>query len=183
VNCPQCQATNESGSTFCASCGSPLASQPALADQQNSTSVAVAAFQLDLRRLGRVEQVVGGSSLVVLVSLFLPWFGLSGLGGTFSLSGVSVHGYLYLDLIVTLLVIAYLIVRAGWDQLPASLPIAHGPLLLIGTSLQFLLVLIAFADKPALLSWEIGAYLALIASMAAAAPVVVPAIRSWQASH
>jgi hypothetical protein len=43
-----------------------------------------------------------------------------------------------------------------------------------------LLVFIGFLDKPAGLSWEIGAFLALIAAVAAAAPVVGPAVRSWQ---
>jgi hypothetical protein len=53
--------------------------------------------------------------------------------------------------------------------------------LLVGSGLQFLLVLIGFLDKPAAgLDWEFGAYLALIAAAAAAAPVVIPAVRSWQ---
>jgi hypothetical protein len=43
-----------------------------------------------------------------------------------------------------------------------------------------LLAFIGFLDKPAGLGWEIGAFLALIAAVAAAAPVVGPAVRSWQ---
>ncbi len=67
--------------------------------------------------------------------------------------------------------------QAGWS----NLPIAHAPLLLIGTGLQLLLVLIGFADVPVSgLSWEIGAYMALIASAVAAGPLAVPAIRAWQ---
>src|ERR1017187_463305 len=31
------------------------------------------AFHLDLRRLSRVDQTVGGASLIVLISVFLPW--------------------------------------------------------------------------------------------------------------
>jgi len=31
------------------------------------------------------------------------------------------------------------------------------------------------------LSWEIGAYLALLASVAAAAPMALPAVHAWQA--
>ena len=96
----------------------------------------------------------------------------------------SVVGGIVCVVILAVLMIAYLILRSGWDELPVSLPIAHAPLLLIGTGLQFLLVLIGFFDVPvAGLSWEIGAYLALIASVTAAAPLVVPAIRSWQASR
>ena len=46
-------------------------------------------FRLDLRRLSRSDQAVGGASLVVLISLFLPWFGFSALGASLSISGTT----------------------------------------------------------------------------------------------
>ncbi len=59
-------------------------------------------------------------------------------------------------------------------------PVRRGPRLNSGR-LQLLLVLIGFADVPVSgLSWEIGAYMALIASAVAAGPLVIPAIRAWQ---
>jgi len=140
-------------------------------------------FSLDLRRLSRVDQTVGGASLVLLISLFLPWFGFSGFDGAFSVSGTSTHGYLVIVVILALLMMAYLVMRSGRDKFPVNLPIAHAPLLLIGTGLQLLLVVIGFLAKPSGLSWEIGAYLGLIAAITAAGPVIVPAIRSWQASR
>lgn len=140
-------------------------------------------FRMDLRRLSRVDQTVGGASLVLLISLFLPWFGFSGFDGAFSISGTSTHGYLVIVVILAVLMMAYLVIRSGWDKFPVNLPIAHAPLLLIGTGLQLLLVLIGFLAKPSGLSWEIGAYLGLIAAITAAGPVIVPAIRSWQASR
>jgi hypothetical protein len=86
--------------------------------------------------------------------------------------------------ILALLLIGYLVLRSGWEEFPVNLPIAHAPLLLIGTGLQLLLVLIGFFDVPvAGLNWEFGAYLALLAAVAAAGPLIVPAIRSWQASR
>jgi len=130
-----------------------------------------------------VEQAVGGASLIVLISLFLPWYGVSVLGASFTVSGTSAHWYLVIGLLLALLLIGYLVLQSGWDKPPLDLPIAHAPLLLIGTGLQLLLVFIGFLDKPAGLSWEISAYLALIAAVAAAAPVVVPAVRSWQDSR
>lgn len=211
--CGQCQAMNEDDSAFCGNCGNSLAGQavgnphtgapapagqvpglgaPASGGQMPGMAAPGAAglprpaepFRIDLRRLSQVEQVVGGASVVVLISLFLPWYGFSELGSSFTISGTSTHGYLFLVLILALAIIAYLILRSGWSQLPFTLPIAHGPLLLLGASLQFLLVLIGFFDKPAPgLDWEIGAYLALLAAVVAAAPLVVPAIRSWQASR
>lgn len=137
-------------------------------------------FRLDLRRLNRVDQTVGGASLVVLLSVFLPWFGVDGI----NVSGTTAHGYLALVAILAVVLVAYLVLRSGWDEFPLNLPIAHAPLLLIGTSLQLLLVLIGFADVPVSgLSWEIGAYMALIASAVAAGPLVVPAIRAWQGAR
>ncbi len=141
------------------------------------------AFHLDLRRLSRVDQTVGGASLVLFISLFLPWFGLTVLGSSVTISGTSTHGYLVLVAILAVVLIAYLVLRSGWDEFPVNLPVAHAPLLLIGTGLQFLLVVIGFFSVPSGLNWEIGAYLALIASGAAAGPVIIPAIRSWQASR
>jgi len=55
---------------------------------------------------------VGGASLVVLISLFLPWFGVSVLGESFSLSGTTAHGYLVIVVIVAVLMIAYLVLIA-----------------------------------------------------------------------
>jgi hypothetical protein len=73
--------------------------------------------------------------------------------------------------------------RAGWQTLPFRLPIAHAPLLLVGTAVQLLFVLIAFLFKASGTSWEIGAYLALLAALAACAIIAVPAIRSAQATQ
>jgi hypothetical protein len=138
------------------------------------------AFSLDVRRLSGIDQVAGGASLILLITLFLPWYGISALGQTYSASGVSVHGWLVLSLIITVALAGYLVLRAGWDKPPFQLPIAHELLLLIGTGLQLLLTLLAFVAKPAYLSWEFGAWLGLIAAIAACAPVVVPAITSLQ---
>jgi hypothetical protein len=139
-------------------------------------------FRLDLRRLSRADQAVGGASLVMLVSLFLPWFGVGELGANVSVSGTTAHGYLVIVVVTALLMPAYLLLRSGWPGFGGALPITHETLLLVGTGLQFLLVVIGFVDVPlAGLSQEVGAYLALLASAAAAVPVALPAVRAWQA--
>ena len=64
------------------------------------------------------------------------------------------------------------------------LPIAHETLLLAGTGAQVLLVLIGFLDVPLVgLGREIGAYLALLAAVAAALPVAMPIVRSRPGRH
>jgi len=139
--------------------------------------------QFDLGRLTSADRAIGGASLVALITLFLPWFGFSQSGYSFSQSGIAAHGYLGIALLADLIVVGYLVMRACWEVLPVSLPVAHAPLLLVCTGLQLLIVLIAFLFKPTGLSWEIGAYLALLAAIAACAPIAVPALRWWQENH
>lgn len=138
-----------------------------------------AAFRLDVRRLTRVEQLAGGATLIVLISLFLPWFGFDGTGTSISVSGTSAHGYLAVAVLVGVLLAGYLLWRSGWEEFPISLPITHEVLLLVATSLQFVLVAVAFLDVPvAGLSREFGAYLALIASVGAVCLAAGPGLRS-----
>jgi hypothetical protein len=73
---------------------------------------------------------VGGASLVVLVSLFLPWSGFSALGVGISISGTTAHGCLVLVVITALLITGYLLLRSGWSEFPFPLPVAHEILLL-----------------------------------------------------
>lgn len=139
-------------------------------------------FRLDMRRLSLVEQIAGGATLIVLISLFLPWFGFHELGTDISVSATAAHGYVVIVVLLAVLMAGYLLWRSGWEEFPVSLPIAHETLLLIASGLQFLLVTIAFLDVPdSGLSREFGSYLALIASVAAVGPAVIPAIRAWQA--
>jgi len=47
------------------------------------------------RRLSRSDQAAGGASLIVLISLFLPWFRFSAPGASISgtrISGTTAHG-------------------------------------------------------------------------------------------
>jgi hypothetical protein len=102
--------------------------------------------------------------------------------GSASISGTTGHGWLWLEFIVALALLAYLGARAAWDRLPFTMPVAHAPLLIAGTALQLLLVLIAFIDIPDGsdgMGWAWGAFIALLAALAAAGPVVVPAVRSY----
>jgi hypothetical protein len=181
VTCPQCLSDTGPDAAFCGSCGPPAGSASqfprtpgdqyipsATSGQHGPPAVAPPReFRLDLRRLSRADQAVGGASLVVLISLFLPWFGF------------SAHGYLILVAITALLIAGYLLLRSGWGEFPFPQPVAHETLLLAATSVQFLLVLIGFLDVPlAGLGWETGAYLAVIAAALAAAPAALPVLRS-----
>lgn len=150
------------------------------------------AFQLDPKRLARVDQIVAGASLIAMISIWLPWYSVAWgsdafeASGSASFSGTSLHGWLWLEFVVALLLIGYIVLRAGLPESRISLPIAHAPLLIIGTGLQLLLILIAFADIPygnLGMGWGWAAFIGLLAALAAAAPVIVPAARSYMESR
>ena len=138
------------------------------------------AFAFDLNRLSRTDQVVGASSLILIITLFLPWFGVSLGGYSASESGFDAHGYHIIPLLTAIMLVAYLVMRAGWDHLPWKLPIEHAPLLLVGTGIQALIVLLAFLFKPTGTDWQFGAYLGLLAALVACGAAVMPALNSMQ---
>jgi hypothetical protein len=181
--CPNCQGQVRADADFCPNCGTALRNQPSTGSTPpghvQHAAGSVPAFHFDINRLDIADRVIGIASVIVFISLFLPWFGVFG----FTVSGMSDHGYLAISLIAALVLIGYLVLRAGWQTLPFRLPIAHAPLLLVGTAVQLLFVLIAFLFKPSGTSWEIGAYLGLLAAVTACAIIAVPAIRSAQVTQ
>jgi len=150
-----------------------------------STGSGIPPVNFDLNRATTVDKVVAVASFVALISIWMPWFTVSDLGYSGSASGTSVHGWLWLEFLVALLLIAYLVARVAWDKLPFNLPVAHAPLLIVGTALQLLLILIAFIDIPSSgvssvsVGWGFGAFLGLLAALVAGGPVLVPAVRSY----
>ena len=211
MNCPQCQASNGPDAGFCGSCGTRLTvADPGTPLGYGATPPAggygapggyppaggypprpparVSPVSFDLNRLTSVDKIVAGGSLVALISVFLPWYAISaGVLGSFSFSGTSLgHGWFWLELVVALLLIAYLAMRVFWERPPVELPVAHAPLLIVGTSLQLLLVLINFVFIPYGNEgdgWDWGAFVGLLAAVVAAAPLLVPGVRSYLASR
>jgi hypothetical protein len=154
-----------------------------------STGVSVPSVSFDLNRATTVDKVVAVATFVALISIWMPWFTVSALGYSGSASGTTVHGWLWLEFLLALVLIAYLVARVAWDKLPFNLPVAHAPLLIVGTAIQLLLILIAFIDVPSSgvasvsVGWGFGAFLGLLAALVAGGPVLVPAVRSYLESR
>lgn len=149
--------------------------------QQPRPGTVGAPFQFDMNRLTRVDRIVGIASLIAMISIWLPWYSFAGLG---TLSGTW-HGWLWLEFVVALALIAYLGLRAG-SASEVRLPIAHAPLLIVATGLQLLLILIAFALVPGGdegVGWTWGAFVGLLAALVAAGPVIWPAAQSYLQSR
>jgi hypothetical protein len=144
------------------------------------------AFSLDLKRLTRNDRIVGGATIAFVISLFLPWFSVS--DGVFggSVNGLW-HGYMYIALILAFAVLAYLVLRAGFEQLPFKLPLEHEQAMLVATAAIFVLTVLSFVFKPAGVSdafasvnwgWSFGAFIGLAAAVAAVLPLGLPFLRS-----
>ncbi len=194
--CSQCQSDAPDDANNCSNCGAPLGggvaaaqAAPAMggasaaAAPAAATGPSIPAYKFNVARWSLADRIAGVATLVLFICLFLPWFTVSvGFGG-YSIGG-SVnglwHGWMYLTLIISILLIAYLVLRAGWDKLPISQDIPHLTVMLVGTVVNVVLTLIAFIDKPGggATGWGFGAVVGLIAAIVAAAPYAVPQLRA-----
>lgn len=128
--CPQCQSETADTATFCPSCGANLATAagsapppPAGAPPRSaapSASSTLPPYRFDAARWSMADRIAGIATIVLFISLFLSWFGITVFGITVTASGVSAHGWLYIVMILDILIVAYLVLRAGWDRLPIS---------------------------------------------------------------
>jgi zinc-ribbon domain len=182
--CSQCGNDIAEGWAVCPSCGTRLtgetshAGAPAAATAGAHRAATLPAYNFDARRLTRSDRLVGGASLVVLISLFLPWFSVNlGVLGSASASGTTAHGWLWFVFVIELAVLAYQVLTAGYEQLPFRLPWRHEQLLLAASGLNLLLVFLAFVLKPggSIVGWDFGAFIALLAAIAAVAPLALDA--------
>jgi hypothetical protein len=134
-------------------------------------------FRFDARRWSRADWVAVIATALLFLSLFMPWFGITLLGTSATADALDSHGYLYLVLVLSLAVVGYLVFRAGFAGAQPLDARGHERPLLGATALNFLLVLIGFisvpgnADVAGLITRQAGAFIGLIAALAAAAPV------------
>ena len=194
--CPQCQTEAADDASACPSCGAALGSSstatqaapavsapaPAAAAPAAATSSAssIPAYKFDAARWSLADRIAGIASIVLFISLFLSWFGITVIGITVTASGLSAHGYLYIVMILCILIVAYLVLRAGWDELPMAANVPHLTVMLVATIVNLVLVFIGFIFKPggSGVGWEFGAFIGLIAAIVAAAPYAIPQLRA-----
>ena len=191
ITCSNCQTESAEGTAVCPGCGNALAGAvqppppppaPPAGAPASAAPAAGSQVKFDAGKLGQTDRIVGIASLVLLISLFLSWFSVSlGSIGSVSESGLSAHGYLYIVLILSIVIVALLAVRAlGVWEFPSSAPMSEEQALLIATAINFVLVLIAFLLKPggvgSGVGWSFGAFISLIASIVALVPLARPAL-------
>jgi hypothetical protein len=186
VTCPNCQTVAAEGAASCPGCGNALSgiappTLPAASAPVGSGAAPRPQIKFDLASIGRVDRLVGGGTLVLFVALFLPWFKVSFSLGSASASGLTAHGYLYITLIVSLFILGLVVAETlGLWKLPASSTVSRDQILLIGTAINFVLVLLAFLLKPGGpgVGWDWGAFVALAAAVVAVFPLGWPIIQA-----
>jgi zinc-ribbon domain len=189
MSCSQCGNQVAEGSASCPRCGAPVAGaapRPASTPGVGGAGPGAAAqgFSFDAARLSQADRIAGAATVVLLVSLFLPWFTASaGPFGSGSASGMTVHSYLWVVFLLCLGIIAFLVLGAGFAEVPFRLPVPRATILLVATGLNLLIVLLAFFTRPngfglVTISWSFGAFIALIAAIAACVPLAAPLLRA-----
>jgi hypothetical protein len=156
MRCAQCNEVNAWTLARCWNCGAPLAASTSPSTGPSTTASAstspgtgvrdegppasyrtpgahavspagVPAFALDARRWTLADQITGGATLVLLISLFLPWFGTDTAFFSVSVDGMW-HGYMVIDLILAVAILGYLVPSGNAppaESLPR--PRRHGP--------------------------------------------------------
>jgi hypothetical protein len=197
--CPQCQSQASDEANHCPNCGAALSATtappqaaPAAGPPPGSTpppaaapagagaaASAVPPFKFDVARWTRADRIAGVATVVLFICLFLPWFTISFGFGSGSVNGLW-HGWMWLSLILSIVIVAYLVLIAGWDKLPISQDVPHLTVMMIATIVNAVLVLISFIDKPggSGVGWGFGAIVGLIAALVAAAPYAIPQLRA-----
>ena len=195
AKCPACQAEVVSATGVCPQCGAALAVEQAAAtadpfqlagaEQASPTdtlatptrpAAASPQFTFDVKRLAQADRITGIATLVLFVSLFLPWFGSSFGFVTVTVDGLW-HGWMYIVLILSIALMVYLAGRAGLFEMRLPSGVSHGQIILAATGLNFLLTLISFVIRPSGAGWQAGAFVGLVAAAVAAGPLAIPAIQ------
>lgn len=155
---------------FCSTCGTKQ--QAGRSRLAGGSAHREPANGIDLRRLSVTDMVTAIASLVVLVSLFLPWYSIPQYGGpSFDALGSVSGGFRFLVLVLSLLVMGYLGAKTVWPTQP-RLPLPEWQLLTLGTGFNLLVVVITFLVAPMGMSTGgAGAALGMIAAVAAAVAV------------
>jgi hypothetical protein len=118
---------------------------------------------------------MGPASLVLLVAFWMPWYSI----GPFSAKGVNAHGWLFIAVIDSIVLVLYVLITA-FDVGDIALQgrMSKDQLLAFLTGGNAVLVLLAFLLKPSALSWAWGAYLALAAALVAFVPFGLPLLEA-----
>ncbi len=169
--CSRCLVEVFPGTALCPNCGAAIRPNvmPRPAPKRARKS------RQRLHTLTTRERVSGPATLALLVSLWLPWYSV----GPFSLSGLSAHGWLFIAVLNSIVLVLYvLIVAFGVGDLAEQGRMSKDQLLVLLTGINVALVVLGLLLKPTGFSWSWGAFLALVAAVVAFLPFGIPFIQA-----
>jgi hypothetical protein len=165
--CSRCLVEVPPGTALCPKCGAAI--RPPVTVRPLPKRVGKSRQRLNA--LSPQDRIFGPATLVLLVSFWLPWYSF----GPFSFDGLSVHGWLFIAVLSSIVLVLYVLITAfGVGDLAAQGRMSKDQLLAVLTGVNLILVVLAFLIKPAGLSWSWGAFLALAAAIVAFVPFGVP---------
>jgi hypothetical protein len=169
--CSRCLVEVPPGTALCPKCGAairrPVVPRPA--------PKRVGKSRQRLNALNSEDLVCGPASLVLLISFWLPWYSF----GPISADGLSVHGWLFIAVLDSIVLVLYVLISAfGVGELAPQGRMSKEQLLALISGVNLALVVLGFLLKPAAFSWSWGAFLALAAAIAAFLPFGLPLIRA-----
>ena len=98
---------------------SPARQPAAAAPRRRRSFLLDPGLQFDAKRWTRADEIAGVATILLFISLFLPWFTIS-VSASHSGSGNGLwHGWMFITLILCILIVAYLVLRAGWTSSPS----------------------------------------------------------------
>jgi hypothetical protein len=169
--CSRCLVEVPVGTALCPKCGAAIR-QPV---RPRATTKRVRKSRQRPHALNARDRVAGPASLALLISFWLPWYNL----GPFSFDGLSVHGWLFIAVLDSIVLVLYALITAfGAGDLAELGRLSKDQLLVLLTGVNVALVILAFLLKPAGFSWSWGAFLALAAAIVAFLPYGLPLIRA-----
>lgn len=123
---------------------------------------------MDTSRISFGEMVAGVSAGVLLIVMFLPWYGQKELAGTVN-AWQAFHLIDFLLFLVVILAVAMVLVRAA-AAMPPDLPAPPGLIVAGAGALAVLLILFRLLDPPGFGVFEdttrkIGVFLGLVAAI------------------
>jgi hypothetical protein len=159
------------GTALCPNCGAAI--RPPVIPRPKPKRASKSRERLGA--LSTQDRIAGPATLALLVSFWMPWYSF----GPISVVGLSAHGWLFLGVLNSIVLVLYvLIVAFGVGDLAVQGRLSKDQLLAILTGLNVALVVLGFLLKPAGFSWSWGVYLALAAALVAFLPFGIPVIRA-----
>ena len=169
--CSRCLVEVFPGTALCPKCGAAI--RPTV--MPRSTPKRSQKSRQRRSSLNAKEWVAGPASLALLISFWLPWFSI----GPLTADGLSVHGWLFIAVMSSIVLVFYVLVTAfGVGDLAEQRRMSKDQLLVLMTGVNVALVVLGFLLKPTGFSWSWGAFLALASAIVAFLPFGVPYFKS-----